>query len=517
MKKQNKLGCLALIGLVAVASIFTVCKAHGSGGDYQGGDGEQVKLWKVTFDAGGGEPAPEAVTVVDGETVGKLPEDPAKDGWTFAGWYLDLEGEQFDPQTAITGDITLRAKWIGAAEAGRFHVTFDGEGGNPATYVRENVVDGGKIDPLPTVERTGYTFGGWWTEEDGAGTPFTTGTLVTSEITVHAKWTVNTYTVTFKDGNGSVIQSGPWNYNATPAYTGATPAKTATAQYIYTWDSANPWNPAIAEATADAVYTARFTQAANIPPTMIAVPGGAFTMGSPESEVDRNSNEGPQHQVTVSSFYMGKHEVTQKEYYDTMGSWPDTAPSDTLGLGDSYPMYNVTWYDAIEYCNRRSGDEGLTPAYTVSGETVTWDKSASGYRLPTEAEWEYACRAGTTTTFSTGDTITTDQVNFDGTFQYNMNPAGVNRGKTTEAGSFAPNDWGLYDMHGNVYEWCWDWYASSYDSGPLTDPDGAVSSNYRVRRGGSWINTGRYLRSAYRSYIYYSDRSNLVGFRLVRP
>jgi uncharacterized repeat protein (TIGR02543 family) len=201
MKKQRKLGFFALIGLAAVASLFTVCKAHGSGGDYQGAG--QVEIWKVAFNADGGlpEPVPNPVTVAEGETIGELPEDdPAKEGWTFGGWY---RGDvQFDPQTPVSGDITLRAKWIGAAEAGHYHVTFDGDGGSPATQVEANVSEGGTVSPLPGVTRPGYTFGGWWTEEDGDGTPFTASTPVTGAATLHAKWLPVTYTVSY-DGNGA--------------------------------------------------------------------------------------------------------------------------------------------------------------------------------------------------------------------------------------------------------------------------------------------------------------------------
>jgi formylglycine-generating enzyme required for sulfatase activity len=190
---------------------------------------------------------------------------------------------------------------------------------------------------------------------------------------------------------------------------------------------------------------------------MVSLEGGTFTMGSPGDEANRQSNE-VQHQVTVSAFYMGKHEVTQKEYLDTMGSWPETAPDSAYGLGDSYPAYNVSWYDAVAYCNKRSVDENLDPAYTVSGETVTWDKSASGYRLPTEAEWEYACRAGTTTPYSSGSSV--DEAGWHSS----------NSGYTSHlVGTKLANDWGPYDMHGNVWEWCWDRYGD-YESGPLTNP-----------------------------------------------
>jgi formylglycine-generating enzyme required for sulfatase activity len=145
------------------------------------------------------------------------------------------------------------------------------------------------------------------------------------------------------------------------------------------------------------------------------------------------------------------------------------------------------------------------------------DRNANGYRLPTEAEWEYACRAGTTTPFNTGNTITTAQANYNGNYPYSNNPAGVYLGRTTEVGSYAaPNAWGLYDMHGNVWEWCWDWYAAEYGTGAVTDPTGAASGSVRVTRGGSWNSDGQYLRSAFRYTYSPRVRVRSLGFRLVR-
>jgi formylglycine-generating enzyme required for sulfatase activity len=246
-----------------------------------------------------------------------------------------------------------------------------------------------------------------------------------------------------------------------------------------------------------------------IPSDMVRINGGTFMMGSPASEAGRGSYEN-QHRVTVGSFYMGRYEVTQKEYTALMGTNP------SVFKGDNLPVENVSWYDAVNYCNALSRKEGLTPAYAVSGTNVTWNRSANGYRLPTEAEWEYACRAGTTTPFSTGSNITTNQANYDGNYPYNGNAKGSYRNKTTAVGSFAANAWGLYDMHGNVREWCWDWFGD-YGTAAQTDPMGAFSGSYRVSRGGSWFNGSQILRSAYRydytpSYSYY-----YFGFRLVHP
>ena len=242
--------------------------------------------------------------------------------------------------------------------------------------------------------------------------------------------------------------------------------------------------------------------------SMVRINGGTFQMGSPSGEQGRNDDE-VQHLVTVGSFTMGIYEVTQKEYQEIMG----TNPSSFSDINDR-PVENVSWYNAIEYCNRRSEIEGLLPAYTINGtgnkRTVTWNQNANGYRLPTEAEWEYACRAGTATAYNTGASIS------DNTGWYEENSD-----KTTHsAGQKDPNAWGLYDMHGNVWEWCWDWYGDNYynyyRNNPPTDPPGASSGSGRVFRGGSWSNSALIVRSAYRGFTYPYYRFNSIGFRLVR-
>jgi len=254
---------------------------------------------------------------------------------------------------------------------------------------------------------------------------------------------------------------------------------------------------------------------------MVRINGGTFTMGSPANEIDRYGyNDEVQHQVTVSSFYMGRYEVTQKEYQEIMGYNP------SYFKGDNLPVEMVTWFDAIEYSNKLSQREGLTPVYTITertpatgypitNATVTANWNNNGYRLPTEAEWEYACRAGTTTPFSTGNNITTDQANYNGNFPYNNNARGMNRERSTPVGTFAANDWGLHDMHGNVWEWCWDWYGG-YASGSQTDPRGAVSGSNRVCRSGSWCDSGQNLRSAARDFYFPGGKVVSIGFRLVR-
>jgi formylglycine-generating enzyme required for sulfatase activity len=230
-------------------------------------------------------------------------------------------------------------------------------------------------------------------------------------------------------------------------------------------------------------------------------------MGSPANEPGRENDE-IQHQVTVSAFYMGKYEVTQREWCEVMGNNP------SYFKGDNLPVEQVSWYDAVEYCNRRSEWEGLKPAYTIHGTDVSWNRNANGCRLPTEAEWEYACRAGTSGPFSTGNNITTDQANYNGNYPYN-NAKGTHRKKTVAVGIFAPNAWGLYDMHGNVYEWCWDWYGD-YPRGAQTDPAGPSIGASRVVRGGSWNSDARHLRSAVRYNSAPPYRYDYIGFRLTR-
>jgi len=235
------------------------------------------------------------------------------------------------------------------------------------------------------------------------------------------------------------------------------------------------------------------------PTEMARINGGSFRMGSSVYETGRSSNEGTQRQVTISGFYMGKYEVTQKEYLEVMGVNPSSFK------GDDLPVEQVSWFDAIEYCNKRSQREGLTPAYTVNGTTVTWNRNADGYRLPTEAEWEYACRAGTTSPYNTGTYVS------DSTGWYSANSSN----RTHPVGQKAANAWGLQDMHGNVAEWCWDWYGN-YASGTQTDPQGATSGSNRVSRGGDWRSTASSVRSAYRHNVSPSNKSNTQGFRIVR-
>jgi formylglycine-generating enzyme required for sulfatase activity len=246
------------------------------------------------------------------------------------------------------------------------------------------------------------------------------------------------------------------------------------------------------------------------------IPPGTFTMGSYDTQ---DWDAQPPHQVTLTSgFWMGRYEVTQAQWAAVMGTNPSFFTRGPNGEArGNLPMEHVTWFDAIEFCNKLSELEGLTPVYTMSNRTpatghpitsatVTVNWNANGYRLPTEAEWEYACRAGTTTPWNTGTTITTSQALFWVT-------GGINQ--TTVVGSYTPNAWGLYDMHGNVLEWVWDWIGT-YDNNSRENPTGATSGPQRVVRGGGWASSVQYLRSADRGRVGPMHRSFSLGFRVVR-
>ncbi|MDR2149612.1 MAG: SUMF1/EgtB/PvdO family nonheme iron enzyme [Spirochaetaceae bacterium] len=252
------------------------------------------------------------------------------------------------------------------------------------------------------------------------------------------------------------------------------------------------------------------------PAGFVLIPAGTFIMGSPPSEAGRYTDEGPQHSVTISRpFYIGATEVTQNEWEQIMDANPSRFK------GDDLPVENVSWYDVIDYCIKRSEREELIPAYTKRGNTITWNKNANGYRLPTEAEWEYAARAGTTGPFSTGDTITTDQANYNGYYPY-TGEKGLYRTQTTPVKTFEANPWGLFDVHGNVWEWCWDWHGFYPRDTQLMliDPLNNKSASYRIYRGGSWGSSGANIRSANRSNkgeYTPSTRNSYIGFRLVLP
>ena len=290
------------------------------------------------------------------------------------------------------------------------------------------------------------------------------------------------------------------------------------------------WNstPAtsVTEASESAFETEDVTQmsADNTKPVevndgFIYVGGGTFTMGSPESENWRIADE-VQHEVTVSPFYVDPYETTQGEYERLTGVNPSNFE------GENLPVENISWFDAIAFANAKSIAAGLTPVYTLTSDGVTWDMGANGYRLPTEAEWEYFCRAGTVTPFNAEKSLDAEEANFYGHYPYEIEEnyfndsvlearPGEYRQTTVEVGSFEPNKWGLYDCHGNVNEWCWDYYGG-YSQELSVDPAGPSSGTRHVYRGGGWNDFAKNMRSAYRAAGEADMTSFNLGVRLVR-
>jgi len=222
------------------------------------------------------------------------------------------------------------------------------------------------------------------------------------------------------------------------------------------------------------------------------IPPGDFTMGSPEHEPERFRNEKQHHVTLTKGFWLGETTVTQALWQAVIGGNPSGF------TGEDLPVANVGWDDAVGFLDTLNG---RCPELAL--------------RLPTEAEWEYACRAGTNTPFSTGAKLTTDQANYHGDFPYAGGEKGIARRKTVPVTELPANDWGLYHMHGNVWEWCADWYGA-YPDEPVVDPTGPDTGVSRVLRGGSWADFARDARSAYRIHDQPSNRYDFYGFRLAR-
>jgi formylglycine-generating enzyme required for sulfatase activity len=241
------------------------------------------------------------------------------------------------------------------------------------------------------------------------------------------------------------------------------------------------------------------------------IPAGKFVMGSPVTEEERDPEE-LAHEVEISRpFYLGAHEVTQAQFQEVMGKNPSFFQGKNGG-GPDHPADQVQWNDAVEFCRKLSG----LPAEKKAGRV---------YRLPTEAEWEYACRAGTATPFHSGKVLSSKQANFNGNYPYSGAARGPYLEQTAKVGSYPANAWGLHDMHGNVWEWCQDWYDPDYyKRSPRQDPQGPDkgvvptgfrNQFFRVVRGGCWLEEGRGCRSAYRFRLMPDERYRWVGFRVV--
>jgi formylglycine-generating enzyme required for sulfatase activity len=414
----------------------------------------------------------------------------AKSGYTFAG--VAANAFSYTGATSVTN----------AANSGTVTITF------PATAAAPAVVNALNLTSLVTAPVAGAS-------------PVSTA-INAAQYTGTIAWQTS----------GGAAHTGAFGYSTVYK---AVVTLTAKSGYTFAGVAANAFSYTGASSVTNAVNSGTVTitfpaTGANSSPVsieMVNIPGGTFTMGSPESEPERWTEE-TQHQVTVSAFRMGKYEVTQEQWEAVMGSNPSFLqgsyhPPASGEVQGKRPVEGVNWYNAIVFCNKLSIQQGLTPAYTISGSTnpdawgtvptsqnstwnaVTCNWNANGYRLPTEAEWEYACRAGTTTAYYTGNVIT------DSTGWYGSN-SGL---QTHEVGKKPANAWGLYDMAGNVWEWCWDWYAV-YPYASQTSPRGPSTGSDRVIRGGSRYINARGLRSAVRGRVTPRNLVSDLGFRLAR-
>ena len=492
MLGRNKSAGFAVLSIILLLAAGLVVSGCGGGAALK-----PAKVYKVTFEASGGEPVPEAQLVEAGSKI-ELPKTMARTKFTFSGWYKDLDcKEPWDfAKDTVESDIILFANWKstagksgggggsssssgspgggpgGGGSVTSFTVTFDGNDQTSGSPPAAQTVNSGSSLTLPdnaTMANTGYTFAGW-------------------------------------------TDRGIWvNYNAGSSYMPA----------------------------ANITLYARWLLLVDMEEIeIVSLAAGTFLMGSPATEGGRNSDE-EQHEVTLTSgFYMGKFEVTQGEWKAVMGTLPSLVNASHM-IGDEYPVYGTSWYDSIVFCNRLSIKEGLGPAYSIGGGTdpdywgpvpinstdpqwiVEMVPGSDGYRLPTEAQWEYACRAGTPTAFNDG--VSNDYSLHIAAIEklgwFNTNCGIVQKVGTANGGLASANDFGLYDMHGNLYEWCWDQYAP-YPSGPVDDPTGPPGDGLlRVARGGSYDDGADGARSAARAWGYGPKyiRGETHGFRLLRP
>lgn len=253
---------------------------------------------------------------------------------------------------------------------------------------------------------------------------------------------------------------------------------------------------------------------------MVLIKGGEYKMGSPSDTRWRGEDEG-QHQVKIADFFIGKYEVSQSLYESVMGQNP------SLNQENSLPVENITWLEAVTFCNELSKKETLTPVYTISDKEITVNPNADGYRLPSEAEWEYACRAGTDSNYNLGYSISADDANYCGHYPYDIEPnyfnpenlkvqPGVYRQHTLPVDSFSPNAYGLYNMHGNVCEWVYDTYYGDYKFSPEQGASVAGKGVYKIYRGGGYNDFAKHIRTSYRGVLPLYLKKMTIGMRLAR-
>ena len=489
-----------------------------------------MENYTITYELDGGTNAPENPPSYNVETETITLKDPAKAGYTFAGWYKDRKftTKVTEIIQGTTGNITLYAKWLE-----NYTITYELDGGtnapeNPAGY---NVETGTITLKAPTKDK--YDFKGWYKDEEFTDeiTEITQGT--TGNITLYAKWLEN-YTITYELNGGTNAPENPASYNVeTETITLKAPTKDGfafTGWFKSRYFSTTEIKEITQGSTGDKTLYARWIQSEK---GQHLAEGGSCTLNGKK--------------VTLSSFWISPYEVTQEEFKSLMTgntngieANPSSFTSNPAAgeVQERRPVERVSWYDAIVYCNLLSIKEGLTPCYTIKSSTdpadwgtsptstsaedyadwksVTCDFNANGYRLPTEAEWEYAARGGNPEASSWDNNFSGSNI-MDDVAWYGDDIGGNSDSKTHEVGKKQSNALGLYDMSGNVFEWCWDRGGNSYGYPSGTeDPAGPVTGSDRVLRGGSWDNKVYYCAVSDRSFGSPYSRYSDGGFRLVR-
>lgn len=478
--------------------------------------------YTVSFDGNGGtSPAPASKEVLGGLAYGDLAAT-ARSGYTFAGWWMEPSGgTEVTSETvvAITGAQTLYAHWT----ANVYTVTFDAQSGTAPSPTTMNVTFDAPYGTLAATSRTDYAFDGWYTEASG-GTVVTSGTTVAiaGDHTLFAHWTFAPLPVvsSFSINNGAATATSaavtlnntatnsPVDYMASEAsdFSGASwqtyltaPAFSlstvlgGTKTVYFKVRNANG-ESAVAIDTISLIEDTVLLPG-SVPLTVVWCPAGSFLMGrSSSSELDSDASEDPQHLVTFAAgFWMGKYEVTQAQWVAVTGSNPSYITGNL-----QCPVEQVSW--------TKINSAFLPAVNTYTGKT---------FRLPSEAEWEYACRAGTSDRFYWGDDTTYTQI--DTYAWYIENSGYTTHAVGTAGGTGHPNAWGLYDMSGNVWEWCQDWYHGGYSGAP-SDGSAWVSpaGTDRVIRGGGWDYSGNTCRSACHNAILASYSNGGIGFRVAR-
>ena len=504
-----------------------------------------IITYTVSYDFNRGDSTePSTETVEHGGTATRPTTDPARTGYTFDGWYTaETGGDAFDFGRAVTADITLYARWtptltvsglspVNGSSTTDTTPTFSWDAVPGAADYELRIADSQSgLDSAATVSVTGTSYTPsaaltnlqtyYWQvrAKDGAG-QFGAWSNVHS---LRVEWgAVSGQSPA--DGSTTKDTSPTFRWNAVP---GAAGYEVRIADSLAELNSASSINvtgssytPASALMNLQTHYwqvrakdgaeqfgtwsAVHSLEVALVPQGFVQVAGGTFQMGSTDSEAD--SDESPVHSVTVDSFYMAETEVTFDQYDAYCTAAGISKPSDSGWGRESRPAINVSWYDAVKYCNWLSEQEGLTLAYEINGTSVSWNQSANGYRLPTEAEWEYAARGGAQSNgYKYSGSNNVDEVG------WYWDNSGY---KTQPVKGKKANELGLYDMSGNVWEWCWDWYGS-YSSSTENNPVGPSSGSNRVGRGGSWVDGPGYLRVADRNLGNPVDSYGDLGFRLV--